>query len=73
MTVHDCYGTLAPDTDMSAKLLREAFVEIYRQPILENFTSDVLAEIDENIEIPALPDKGELDIEEVLMSSYFFN
>ena len=73
MTVHDCYGTLAPDTDTSAKLLREAFVEIYRQPILENFTSDVLLNIPEETELPSLPAKGELDIEDVLVSDYFFN
>lgn len=74
MTVHDCYGTLAPDTTMSAKLLRDAFVEIYRQPILENFTEDVLSGLEINEEeIPEIPEKGSLDIEEVLNSDYFFN
>lgn len=73
MSVHDCYGTLAPDTDLSAKYLREAFVEIYRQPILENFTEDVTQALTEETEIPEMPEKGELDIEEVLASSYFFN
>lgn len=73
MSVHDCYGTLAPDTDLSAKYLREAFVEIYRQPILENFTEDVTQALTEESEIPEMPEKGELDIEEVLASSYFFN
>ena len=71
MTVHDCYGTLAPDTTTSAKLLREAFVEVYRQPILENFTSDVIGE--DELEIPEIPAKGGLDIEKVLNSDYFFN
>lgn len=74
ITVHDCYGTLAPDTTTSAKLLREAFVEIYRQPILENFTEDVLSGLEINEEeIPEIPEKGSLDIEEVLNSDYFFN
>ena len=73
MTVHDCYGTLAPDTEMSAKLLREAFVEIYKQPILENFVEDIKVLIPEEIELPDLPEKGELEIEEVLESGYFFN
>ena len=73
MSVHDCYGTHASDTEQSARFLREAFVEIYRQPILENFTEDVAQVLDENIELPELPEKGELDIEEVLASSYFFN
>lgn len=73
MSVHDCYGTHASDTEQSARFLREAFVEIYRQPILENFTEDVAQVLDENIELPELPEKGELDIEEVLNSEYFFN
>lgn len=73
MTVHDCYGTYASDTETSARLLREAFVEIYRQPILENLTDDLTQGLDESIELPELPNKGELDIEEVLRSEYFFN
>lgn len=74
MSVHDCYGTHASDTEKSAKFLREAFVEIYKQPILEQFTEDVLllANI-ENIDIPELPESGGLDIESVLRSDYFFN
>lgn len=75
MTVHDCYGTLAPDTDTSARLLREAFVEIYKQPILENFTQDVLMVLGDTdkLELPQMPEKGELEIEEVINSNYFFN
>lgn len=73
MTVHDCYGTYASDTDTSARLLREAFVEIYQQPILENFTEDLTHNLDSDVELPELPPKGELDITEVLRSEYFFN
>lgn len=90
MTVHDCYGTLAPDTDMSAKLLRESFVELYKKPILEDLTEDVLIVINNEIEstkdnkkrdklnkllieLPKKPDIGELEIEDVLRSEYFFN
>ena len=72
MTVHDCYGVHASDTETSARLLREAFVEIYRKPILENFVEDITQGIDPK-ELPELPPKGELDIEEVLKSEYFFN
>ena len=77
MTVHDCYGTYATDTDTSARLLREAFVEIYRLPILDYFTQDILSEFTEaeqqKIQLPEKPEVGNLDIEEVLNSSYFFN
>lgn len=74
MTVHDCYGTLAADTEQSAKLLREAFVEIYKQPILDNFVTDVLSDVDINkYTLPERPEDGDLDVEEVLKSEYFFN
>jgi DNA-directed RNA polymerase len=74
MTVHDCYGVLAPDTEISAKLLREAFCEIYSKPVLENWTEDVLALIDKNkYELPELPDFGSLDIQGIKESKYFFN
>ena len=74
MTVHDCYGTYATDTDKSAKLLREAFVEIYQQPILENFVSDIIKETPELAEeLPEQPKMGNLNITDVLNSKYFFN
>ena len=77
MTVHDCYGTHATDTEISAKLLREAFVEIYRLPILDCFTQDILKEFttaeQDKIQLPEQPEIGNLNIEDVLESSYFFN
>ena len=72
MTVHDCYGVHAADTEKSARLLREAFVEIYRLDILGFFTQDLTAGLEE-VELPEKPQQGELDIEEVLKSDYFFN
>lgn len=76
MAVHDCYGTLAPDTATSARILRESFVDIYKQPILEQFTQDVLDIVQEEIkpeDIPTIPERGDLEIESVLDSNYFFN
>jgi DNA-directed RNA polymerase len=73
ISIHDCYGTHACDTDKSARFLREAFVEIYRQPILENFTEDVTALLKEDTQLPEIPEKGSLDVEKVLNSDYFFN
>lgn len=43
-SVHDSYGTLAADTELSQKLLRDAFVEIYRveeKCLLQYFVEDV--------------------------------
>lgn len=73
MSVHDAYATHATDTEKSATFLREAFVEVYKQPILENFVSDIKKHLPEDVELPALPTKGALDIEDVYDSKYFFN
>lgn len=70
MTVHDCYGTHACDTDISAKLLREAFVEIYKTDILGHFSNDILN--GKNL-LYQMPEKGDLNINDVLKSEYFFN
>lgn len=71
--VHDSYGTLACHTSLTQKLLREAFVEIYdykenEKDILEKFIEDITGN-----EVNDLPQKGNLDIKEVLKSDYFFN
>ena len=73
MSVHDCYATLAPDTEKSAQLLREAFVEIYSHPVLDNFEADMSENLANDIELPLQPEKGDLDINQVLTSNYFFN
>lgn len=74
MCVHDCYATHATDTETSARLLREAFTEIYSQPILENFISDIKKSLpDEELDLPELPQFGDLEIEDVKSSRYFFN
>lgn len=73
MTVHDCYGVLAADTEKSARLLREAFVEIYERPILDDFEADLTDNLPDDIELPEKPKQGKLNIQDVLTSDYFFN
>ncbi len=73
MSVHDCYGVLAADTEISARLLREAFVEIYERPLLDDFVYDVSESVQTKEELPKQPNKGLLDVKEVLKSNYFFN
>lgn len=72
MSVHDCYGTHAADTETSARLLREAFVEVYERPLIDDFIYDVLDNANVETEIEQ-PETGGLDIKEVLKSDYFFN
>jgi DNA-directed RNA polymerase len=65
--IHDSYGTHANHVDHLHKILREVFVEIYRN-------GDILQDIKEQLGATTEPPKnGELDVTEVLTSKYFFH
>ncbi len=72
--VHDSYGTLAADMDRMAVCLREAFVDMYQVDVLADFQSSILAGLSEENKkaVPPLPEKGDLNIEAVKDSVYFF-
>jgi len=68
--IHDSYGTHAKNTPELAKLLREAFVDIYsKNDVLGDFREAALEVLDE---VPEPPKLGNLNIYEVLNSPYFF-
>lgn len=72
--VHDSFWTHAGDVPTLARQLRRTFVELHSQPLLEQ----LLAEFKERYpkladDFPALPETGDLDLNEVLNSEYFFN
>ena len=69
--VHDSYWTHACDVDKMNKILREEFINLYEQPILENLSKDLKLRFP-CTEFPALPERGELDIKKVIDSKYFF-
>lgn len=70
--VHDDYGTHAADTQLLFELLREAFVEMYRDnDVLMRFYLEVKEQLP-GVEIPEPPTKGSFDIEQVLESDFFF-
>jgi DNA-directed RNA polymerase len=70
--VHDSYWTHPCSVDRMNVLLREEFVGLHSQPLLEslyeNFTSRF-----PGVDFPDIPERGELDLESVLHSPYFFN
>ena len=72
--IHDSYGTHAASTDRLMYLLRDAFIEQYNQDVLKLFAEDVLKQIDEKAKekMPEIPEKGNLDLESVRDSLYFF-
>jgi DNA-directed RNA polymerase len=69
--VHDSYGVHACDVDLLHRVLREEFVRIYSEPVLQNFI-DQQRKAHPGIELPDPPKTGDLDIRQVLESPYFF-
>ncbi|KAI3854603.1 hypothetical protein MKX03_005199 [Papaver bracteatum] len=70
--VHDSYWTHACDVDEMNRILREQFVELYEQPILENLLAS-FQKCFPTLDFPPLPERGDLDLKEVLKSPFFFN
>ncbi|KAL6521671.1 DNA-directed RNA polymerase 2B, chloroplastic/mitochondrial [Orobanche gracilis] len=70
--VHDSYWTHACDVDEMNRILREKFVELYEAPILENLLEGFQKSFP-TLSFPPLPERGDLDLRDVLQSPYFFN
>jgi len=69
--VHDSFGVHAGDIDFLNRALREEFVRIYSKPVLQNFL-DEQREAHPDVDLPELPQTGNLDICQVISSPYFF-
>lgn len=73
--VHDSYATHAADSPALGRALREAFVEMYRDnDVLADFIRDVSRGLPDEVaaDLVAPPVKGDLEIEQVLESRFFF-
>lgn len=69
--IHDSYGTHAGNAAALATFLREEFVLMYGSTdVLKVFKEELEHQMGE--ELPALPAKGKLDLEDILRSPFFF-
>ena len=66
--VHDSFGTHAADIEQLGVAIRDTFVTMYSEDLLEKFKME-----QENIELPPIPEYGQLDVKEVLDSEFFFS
>lgn len=64
--IHDDYGTHAADAEKLYRIIRSVFVGMYEQ-------NAPLEELAERYDLPAAPEKGNLDLRQVLVSPYFFS
>ena len=72
--IHDSYGCLASDVPVLNECLREAFIAQYSEDLLTKFREEILSQIPEELhkDIPPVPPKGNLDLNQVRHSRYFF-
>ncbi|MFN3914761.1 MAG: DNA-directed RNA polymerase [Aquabacterium sp.] len=72
--IHDSYGVHAGHAARLRDNLREAFVEQYSAPVLQQFRDQLLEQLppEKHAELPELPPMGDLDLEQVKQSEYFF-
>lgn len=73
--VHDSYATHAADSDTLAQSLREMFVYQYQtQDVLAQYREHLVAQVHPDLveKIPPLPERGNLDLNVVKYSMYFF-
>lgn len=73
MTCHDSIGVLAPDVENMHRSVREATVEIFSQDQLKILANQFAALLPPDVSLPSLPTVGDLDINDVLDSKYYFN
>ena len=74
--VHDSFWTHAADVPVMRDTLRATFVELYSKGLLEALRADLqqaLVEVGSDVVLPPPPKVGDLDLEQVLESTYFFN
>lgn len=72
--IHDSYGTHAGRASVLAAALRQAFVDQYSGDVLADFRQQLVDQLpsDAAERLPPLPPHGDLDLNLVLDSAYFF-
>lgn len=65
--IHDSYGVLPNDVPILNKNVREAYIELFSEPILKDWVGQLGLEFDESVMI------NDLDLNEVRESSYIFS
>lgn len=71
-SVHDSYWTHASTVDAMNHVLRQKFIEMHNEPVLERLL-DYFEKNYPDCSFPPVPPRGELDLTKVMESPYFFN
>ena len=74
--VHDSFGTTAGDCEQLSKSIRKTFVKMYKSvDYLDSFRVSLEPVLSKRAinKLPEVPKRGELDLDKVLDSEFFFN
>ncbi|MBI5173979.1 MAG: hypothetical protein HY986_13920 [Candidatus Melainabacteria bacterium] len=69
--IHDSFGVHPHMVPVMNRIIRERFVEQYSEPVLDNFREEVEALT--KLSLPAFTEYGQLEMKQVLSSTYFFS
>ncbi len=70
--IHDSFATHAADAATLAADLRSAYVSIFSNDLLSVLRDEIASQLPEDVEIPPVPSFGDLQINELNSSEYFF-
>jgi len=70
-SVHDSFWTHPNDVDRLNVILREQFLKLHETPLLENLRAE-FCQRHPDLAFPPVPERGALDLKQVLNSTYFF-
>lgn len=75
--IHDSFAVHAADTSKLNAVLRESFVQQYSEPVLQRFRDEIVSQLEAAkpelaAKIPPLPRLGNLDLDAVRNSEFFF-
>ena len=72
--IHDSFGCHASDVEKLNRILREEFVKMYSGDVLADFKEQLRAQLPAEAfeQLPPVPAKGNLDLNKVKESIYFF-
>ncbi|EFN51901.1 hypothetical protein CHLNCDRAFT_27382 [Chlorella variabilis] len=70
--VHDSFWTHAGTVERMNELLREKFIELHQQPLLEQLLEE-FKRLYPTVDFPPIPPKGTLDLDQLRQAAYFFS
>lgn len=74
LTIHDSFATHAAKGNILASSIREAFYNIFQEDLLEKFKNEILKGVNNEIskKLDETIEKGNLNLDDILRSKYFF-